>query len=621
MKRILLFLVAAAVAVGAYAQQDVITVGTATATGNTVDIPVYVRDVGGTPLGVDQAAGSKIQSFSIRVNYSPSSAISGATFTSCSSQQHPCAGITASLSPTFESSPSSAGSISWIATYAEGSATVPFTLNAGAPGNQVAHIVFTLSGSGSPGSQIQLTLDSTVTQLSNQGGTTSETTANGKLALVNGVITLPALTISLSPFSQTIAPGAKANYTVTASGAVSSNTTITLASSSPSVATVPASVTINAGSSTATFQASGIAAGQTQITAQLPNGGASTSALLTVAVPTTCNTPAVPVLSAPSTAASGASYDVTWPASANATEYTIDEATSADFSGATSTTLTDTHKTFSHSVSADTRYYYRVVARNRATGCNVASNASDTVSVLVRPQAPTFQLTRYITVVGSVPGSLGSFFKTSLQLYNPQGATITGKLVYHPGGTSGSDSDPSLPYAIAPGKVLAFADLLPAMGVSSGLGTLDIVGDVNSPLPVALARVFNDAGANGTSGLTEDALKSDDALHAGDTGVLFAPADISKFRLNMGYRTLSDGANVSFTVRDKDGVVVQTSSRTFDPTYFAQPGGVGWALDGYVLKGGETITILVNSGSVFFYGATTDNVTQDPSVQFAKRVE
>src|SRR5438045_2432857 len=117
MKRIALFLVAAAVALAANAQQDVITVGTATATSNTVDIPVSVRDVGGTPLGVDQPAGSKIQSFSIKVTYAPASAVSSVTFTR--------AGITASLSPTFESSPSGSGTISWLATFAEGSAAVP----------------------------------------------------------------------------------------------------------------------------------------------------------------------------------------------------------------------------------------------------------------------------------------------------------------------------------------------------------------------------------------------------------------------------------------------------------------------------------------------------------------
>jgi hypothetical protein len=615
-KRIARLLVAAAALLLplAAAAQDVITVGSATATGSTVDIPVYVRDTAGTPLGVDQPAGSKIQSFSIRVNYSPASAVSNVTFTH--------AGITASLSPTFETSPPpSGGSVSWIATYAEGSNTVPFTLNAGAPGNQIAHIVFTLSGSGTPGSQIQLTLDSSVTQLSNQGGTTSETMANGKLSLVNGTITLPALTISISPFSQTVAPGAKVNYTVTASAPVGSATTISLVSSSPSVATVPSSVTINQNATSASFQVTGVAAGQSQITAQLPNGGASASALVTVAVPVTCNTPPAPVLSAPSSVSTGTSYNVTWPAAANATEYSIDEATSADFTGATTTVVTATQATFTHSVSADTRYYYRVVARNRATGCNVASPLSNVVSVLVQPIAPTFQLTRYLTVVGSVPGNGGSYFKTSVQLYNPQSATVSGKFVYHPGGASGSAGDPSMTYSIAPGKVLAFADLLPAMGIASGLGTVDVVGDVNSPLPVALVRVFNDGGAAGTSGLTEEAFKAEEALHSGDSGVLIAPADIAKFRLNLGVRTLADGASASFTVRDKDGVVVANSTRSFDPTYFAQPGGVAWALDGYTLKGGETITILITSGSAFFYGATTDNVTQDPSVQFAKKVE
>src|SRR5207247_1648687 len=140
MKRIALLLAAAVALVipVAATAQDVITVGSATASSNTVDIPVSVRDVGGTPLGVDQPAGSKIQSFSIKVNYSPASAISGATFTR--------AGITASLSPTFESSPSGSGSISWLATFAEGSANVPFTLNKAAPGDLAADIVFTLSG-------------------------------------------------------------------------------------------------------------------------------------------------------------------------------------------------------------------------------------------------------------------------------------------------------------------------------------------------------------------------------------------------------------------------------------------------------------------------------------------
>ena len=609
MNRIVFFLVLAALAMPplAIGATDVITVGSATWTGGTVDIPVSVRDVGATPLGVDQPAGSKIQSFSIKVNYSPSSAISGATFTR--------AGITAGLTPTFESSPSSSGSISWLATFAEGSANVPFTLNKAAPGDQVAHIVFTLSGSAAPGSSISLTLDSSVTQLTNQGGTTKETTGNGGLSLSNGSISIPPLTINITPAGQNVAPGSKAFYTVNASAPVGSPTTINLSSSNTSIATVPSSVTINQGTSSANFSATGVAVGNATITAQISGGGASATASVHVVIPTaTCNPPAVPVLSAPSSVTSGTSYDVTWATATNATEYAIDESTAADFTGATTSTVTDTHASFAHTVTSDTRYYYRVVARNRSTGCDLSSAASDTVSVLVQAPPPPVQFKRYLAVVGSTAGSGGSFFKTSVQLYNPQSSTISGKIVFHPG-------DVSLTYSLGAGKTISYPDLLPAMGIASGLGTADIVGDPNAPLPVALVRVFNDAGALGTSGLTEEAFKEEDALHQGDTAVLLAPADMAKFRLNIGVRTLTDGATITLTVRDKDGVVVKTvGGKHFDPTTFAQPGSTAM-LDGYALTGGETISIAVDNGSLFMYGATTDNVTQDPSAQFAKKME
>lgn len=617
MKRIALVIAAAAVALvplAASAQQDVITVGSATASGSSVTIPVSVRDVASTPLGVDQPAGSKIQSFSIKVTYSPASAVSSVTFTR--------AGITASLSPTFESSPANAGSISWLATFAEGSATVPFTLNRSAPGDQVAKLDFTLSGTAAPGSSISLTLDSSVTQLTNQGGTTKETTGNGSLSLVNGSIAIPALTLGITPSSQNVAPGAKAFYTVSTSSPVGTATTVNLSSSNTGIATVPASVTISAGNSSANFSATGVAVGNATLTAQIAGGGASATASVHVVVSTpTCNAPGVVVLSAPATVATGTSYDVSWVTAANATEYAIDESTAADFSGATTTTVTDTHATFTHSVSSDTRYYYRVVSRNRSTGCDLSSIASDVVSVLVRPPAPGITLTRYIPVVGSTPGSNGSYFKTAVQLYNPQGSTISGKLVFHTAGASGNSGDPSLTYSLGARKTITYADLLPAMGIASGLGTIDMVSDPGAALPVALTRVFNDAGALGTSGLTEDAFKAEEALHQGDVGVLIAPADIAKFRLNIGVRTLADGANVTFTVRDKDGLVVKTvENKSFDPTFFTQIGSAPM-LDGYALKGGETITVAVNGGSLLIYGATTDNVTNDPSVQFAKKLE
>jgi hypothetical protein len=165
--------------------QDVVTVATVTATGLTVDVPVSIRDTSGTPLGIDQPAGSRIQSYSIKVDYSPASAVSSVTFTR--------AGITTTLTPTFESSPASAGSISLLDTFQESTNLIPFTSNAAAPGNQVAHLTFNLSPTVTPGSTILLSLDATLTQLTDQAGTgaTKETVAAANLALANGAIIVP----------------------------------------------------------------------------------------------------------------------------------------------------------------------------------------------------------------------------------------------------------------------------------------------------------------------------------------------------------------------------------------------------------------------------------------------
>src|SRR6266542_4123244 len=54
---------------------------------------------------------------------------------------------------------------------------------------------------------------------------------------------------------------------------------------------------------------------------------------------------------------------------------------------------------------------------------------------------------RILPVVGSTVGVGGSFFRTSVQLYNSTGAPITGQIVFHPSGLSGSGLDPALAYS------------------------------------------------------------------------------------------------------------------------------------------------------------------------------
>jgi len=168
---------------------DIVTVGIVNGPQfGVVDVPVFIRDTSLTPLGLDQPPGSRIQSYSLKVNYAPASAVQSITFSR--------AGITAPLTPTFENSPSSAGSISLLDTFQEATNLIPFTLNGLPPGNQVAHLQVQLSPTATVGTVITLTLDPALTQLTDEAGNpgTIETATNARLALVNGSITvIPAV--------------------------------------------------------------------------------------------------------------------------------------------------------------------------------------------------------------------------------------------------------------------------------------------------------------------------------------------------------------------------------------------------------------------------------------------
>lgn len=224
-----------------------------------------------------------------------------------------------------------------------------------------------------------------------------------------------------------------------------------------------------------------------------------------------------------------------------------------------------------------------------------------------------------VPVVGSTPGaSAQAFFRTSVQLHNPGAAAVSGRLIYHPQGTSAGASDPSLFYALAPGETRSIPDLLPAMGLT-GLGTLDVVPEGGSAVPLVVVRVFNDAGALGTTGFTEELVLPVDALGAGQRGVLVGPIDTALYRFNVGVRTLGAGAVLSIVVRNAAGTVTRTLTRTYAPNYFEQRDS-GAFLEGAVLAANDTITVQVVSGSAIVYGATVDNRTNDPSLQLARRV-
>jgi len=250
-----------------------------------------------------------------------------------------------------------------------------------------------------------------------------------------------------------------------------------------------------------------------------------------------------------------------------------------------------------------------------ATG-QVRPNASLAVSATgIASQPPAQAVAAIIPVAISSPGLAGSFFRTGLQAFNASTAVSTGSFVFRAQGSTAVGA--SLAYSLSPGQTQSFSDLLAAMG-QSGVGTIDVVASGGTAAPVVSVRVYNDGGALGTVGFTEDALRLSEALVGGNRGALIAPFDLIAFRFNIGVRTLGSGASISFTLRDQTGNVRRTFAQSYPPNFFQQIDATSFF--GIAPLPNDTLTIDVTAGGAFVYGVTADNRTNDPAIGQAQKV-
>jgi hypothetical protein len=101
--------------------------------------------------------------------------------------------------------------------------------------------------------------------------------------------------------------------------------------------------------------------------------------------PPPCAPPERTVADAPGTVASGSAYNVRWSAVANTSSYEIQESSTTDFAHATSQVVNELFATFTHSVTAVTKFFYRV--RAISSCLDDRGPFSPVVTVVVLPDA------------------------------------------------------------------------------------------------------------------------------------------------------------------------------------------------------------------------------------------
>lgn len=212
-----------------------------------------------------------------------------------------------------------------------------------------------------------------------------------------------------------------------------------------------------------------------------------------------------------------------------------------------------------------------------------------------------------VPVVGSTRGQSNANFKTELQLANGSDVPMEGWLVLRPQLVSRR-------YDLAPHTTLSFNDVVAELG-ASGLGSIDILADAG-PVPTIVARAYDDQ-PGGTTGVTVPLVPLANVLGGIDRSTLIVPRDLTRYRFNIGVRTLNDGVTLVLTLRSANGTQRHSRTVTYDENHFdQQPGDL---LAGAPLQPDDTIEIRIVAGSAIVYATAVDNRTNDSSLQLAAK--
>ena len=217
--------------------------------------------------------------------------------------------------------------------------------------------------------------------------------------------------------------------------------------------------------------------------------------------------------------------------------------------------------------------------------------------------------TAVIPIIGSVTGVGGTRFSTVAEISNPSSTPISGVLIFRPAGQPASSSDPRIPYNLGAFETRAFADLMASFGLQ-GIGSLEIAPTTGAA-PSANVRI-EDGGS-----IIIPRIRTEDVLVAGSRGVLVTPSDMTRFRFNVGIRTLASGVTMTVTVHDQAGGSVRTTTRTVGPNTILQMTASDFI--GGPVAARQLIVITIESGSAVVFGSSVGTNPQASTLQIATR--
>lgn len=231
---------------------------------------------------------------------------------------------------------------------------------------------------------------------------------------------------------------------------------------------------------------------------------------------------------------------------------------------------------------------------------------ADVVAPSRRPPEQVDSL--YLAVAGRAPGLGGSYFVSDLDILNTNADDIELNAVYLPAARGDTYSQK---LTLRGGELLRTRDVVAGLfSAVNGAGSIRL--DAARSSIVAVARTYNDQ-PSGTSGFSNEAVRSSAALHDGESGVILQHW-LPGYRTNIGFAEISGQQTVvTVTAYDEKGVVIGTRQFSVGPYQQSQINGA----PEFQHRG--RIVIAVSGGSVLAYVSTIDGQTGDPIYQVPER--
>ncbi len=215
---------------------------------------------------------------------------------------------------------------------------------------------------------------------------------------------------------------------------------------------------------------------------------------------------------------------------------------------------------------------------------------------------------RFIPAAAKATGVNDTSFVTDLRILNTGNDELELIAIFTPTRQDGRISYAAQTIRVAPAQTAAFDDVVSSLFRSTGIGSIEIRGDVTRA--VITSRTYNNL-PTGTYGQFIESVDSSQAVRAEDEALhLTQLRSDEQFRTNVGFSEVSGNqAMVELVVRDLRGEIRSTTRHEVLPFGHLQ---LPLPVEGGNLKGGRaTVAVVSGSGRVIPYASSVDNQSGD----------